>query len=386
MTGYKAGSVAAAGETNLSDRQERLRQRAEQIARELAARPEVQLIWLTGSVAKGLVDAASDIDLHVFTAGNAQDFTPWRFAADSAPENIHQFPIEDLREGVAKIGEPVALGQWMAKTCLADALCGAVCLYRRPDATVTEDDVAALVAARQAAPYRREVARTFAKYCNGIAGKAAAALEARAPLDAHQKLRRASQELLLAYLISRGWIVRGSKKRPEIATAFGLDTSELKLMKLFYTINGLDGLALDGALKLCLQRQAYRARFAEYLRAIMVREGEFSVAAATAVADYEAHNLGGVNYYAPLLDAGMVMGPVNHIRSFSGFVNLPRTALMATGRQSPFPATAWTTAATARDAEVVDGWLHISDLSSSGDTVAGMISAIEQQATAFGAE
>jgi hypothetical protein len=216
-----------------------------------------------------------------------------------------------------------------------------------------------------------------------IAGQARNALLQGAPLDAHQTLRRASQELLLSHLISRGWIVRGSKKRPEIATAYGLDQSEGEFMTLFNAVNGLHELTIDGAIEVCRQRQEYRASFADYLRAIVLRDGEFARAANAAVTDYEEHNLGAENYYAPLLAAGIVRGPVNHIRSFSGFMEVPRTALAAYGRQSAFPATDWTSSAMAHDAEAIAGWMRISDLSASGEAVAGMISAIERDAAIF---
>lgn len=383
MSDGKTAPVPAAGETHLVNRQQTLRSRAEQLAGELSKHPDVQLVWLTGSVAKGLVDAASDVDLHVFST-TPLDLSPWRFAAQSAPENIHQFPLETLRDGISKLGDVQALGQWMAKSCLADALHGAVCLYRRPEARPIEDQVETLLTARRSDDIRLAVARTFAGYCADIADQARTALSSDAPLDAHQMLRRASQELLLSHLISRGWIVRGSKKRPEIANAYGLDQFEAEFMALFLVVNGLDALTNDGAIELCRQRQEYRASFAEYLRAIMVHEGEFVGSARAAVADYEEHNLGAENYYAPLLTAGMVKGPVNHIRSFSGFVNVPRAALAASGRRSNFPAAAWTSAATARDSDAVAGWLRISDLSASRELVADMISAIQQQAAAFG--
>lgn len=375
--------MPAAGETHSIDRQQMLRSRAEELAGELAARPEVQLVWLTGSVAKGLVDAASDVDLHVFSTAPL-DLSPWRFAEQSAPENIHQFPVEALRDGVAKLGDVQALGQWMAKSCLADALHGAVCLFRKPEARPLEDEVEALLDARRSDDVRLAVARTFAGYCADIASRARTALANDAPLDAHQTLRRASQELLLSHLIARGWIVRGSKKRPEIATAYGLDQSEPGFMALFEAVNGLGALTDDGAIEVCRQRHGYRDRFARYLRAIMVQDGDLAPAARAVVADYEEHNLGAENYYAPLLAAGIVKGPVNHIRSFSGFMNVPRTALAAAGRQSRFPATAWASTATPRDAEAVADWLRISDLSMPQEAVADMISAIEQQAAGFG--
>jgi hypothetical protein len=115
-----------------------------------------------------------------------------------------------------------------------------------------------------------ELSHSFARECARLSSQVDKALQTDAVPDAHQILRRAAQELLVANLISRGWIIRGSKKRPEIAKAYNLHESAPDFMKLFLDINGLTNLTPDTAASLCAERHELRQSVAENLRALSV--------------------------------------------------------------------------------------------------------------------
>jgi hypothetical protein len=379
----RSGPVAAAGETHSTERQKLLRLRAEQIGAELSECPEVQLVWLTGSVAKGLVDASSDLDIHVFVSGPKLELSPWRFTLGSAPENIHQFDVETLREGLAARGNQDKLARWMATTCLADALHDASCLYCKPEARHLQAGVEELLTLRRQQPYRAAIAQTFARFSAEITSEAEEVLREGAALDAHQILRRATQELLLAHLISRDWILRGSKKRPEIAVTYGLGQSEPEFMRLFYAVNGLSALSHELACQLCEERHEFRKKFASHLRDLAGQGGGRSASAESVISDYERHNLDAENYYSSLLDAGLYCGPVNHIRAFSGFMKVPAIALNVVGRETRFPAAEWAGNPQRGSGDIIGSWLRISDLSPSPSSVSEMIAAIGLEAAAF---
>jgi hypothetical protein len=122
MSSSTPSPIAAVGEFNFAVRQQQLRGRAAEIASRLSIKSEVRLVWLTGSVVKGLVDGSSDLDLHVFTTRLLPELSEWRFSPDSAPEDIHQLTLDAIQLGLMRAADPPALADWMMETGLADAL------------------------------------------------------------------------------------------------------------------------------------------------------------------------------------------------------------------------------------------------------------------------
>lgn len=362
-------SRSAVRENHLEDRQNRLRARAVELAQDLARDTTVQLVWLTGSVAKGNVDEASDLDLHVFATDPLRDRAAWRFLDRSAPENLHVFQSAVIDDGAARQSAPGALAEWMHRTGIADALTGASCLYEAQGAGSLKAALDHIVALRGTAAHQRALAIQFAEACRDLALKAQAAMADGATLDAHQTLRRASQELLVGHLIARGWVLRGSKKRPEIATAFGLDEEESGLMTLFYEVNGLSDLSPAAAAAICRERLEFRAVLSRVLRRAAYEPP--TEAQLRLIQDYEAHNAGAADYYAPLVRDGIYKGPVNHIRSFSGFGHLPALVLQFIGAATPHPVTAWSSWGADHAAAALAQWESVSALSQRAQLVSG---------------
>lgn len=356
-------SRPVAGERHLFNRQTDLRSRAAEIAASLAEDPAIVGVWLTGSVAKGQVDGASDLDLHVFTQGAAASLAAWRFAPGSAAENLHVFPAASIRQGVALLDRPTELGRWMAGAGLADALSGAQQLYQSPQAGPLSSDIETLVAARGRPAVQVRVADAFVGQARRFLGQARGALEDGATPDAQQHLRTAGQELLVAHLIRRGWILRGSKKRPEIARAYGVDADAPEFFRLFESVTGLNGLTPSRAVQICESRQCLRAAVARSLRRRLAAQGLCESAVASRVAPYEAHITGAVDYYRPLLDNGIYCGPVNHIRSFGGVPKLPALIMQTLGKPCAYPITEWSMSTDETDAPDRSLWIEVSALS-----------------------
>jgi hypothetical protein len=353
---------AISGERHLAARQAELFGRAEALAEHLARSPAVASVWLTGSVAKGHVDGASDLDLHVFTEGALEPNAAWRFAPGSAAENLHVFPAAKVREGAALLQHPPALAHWMASAGLADALTGARQLYIAAGAQPLASAIGTLVAARNRPDVQAELAGAFVDHGHRFLEQGRAAIAHDATLDAHQHLRTASQEVLVALLISRGWILRGSKKRLEIAQSYGVDVEATDTFDLFERINGLNGLTPSHAASICETRQNLRAVLALGLRDELAARGCEAEVVATRIAPYEAHNAGASNYYQPLLGAGIYRGPVNHIRAFSGFSRLPRLVMQTLGEASRYPITAWSKTDEGALKPARNLWFDISEL------------------------
>jgi hypothetical protein len=341
-----------------------------ELAQDLASDATVQLVWLTGSVAKGNVDEASDLDLHVFATGPLRERrAAWRFSDRSAPENLHVFRTEVIDEGAARQRSPAALAEWMHHTGIADALTGAKCLYEAHGAGSLKATLDRIITLRGTATHQRSLALRFAEVCRDLAQKADAAIANGAVLDAHQTLRRASQELLVGHLIARGWVLRGSKKRPEIAEAFGFNKEESALMSLFYEVNGLTGLSPAAAAAICRERLEFRAALSRALR--RTADEPPTDAQLLIIQDYEGHNAGAADYYAPLLRDGIYRGPVNHIRSFSGFSHLPALILKLIGVETPHPATVWSTWGADHASAVLAQWESVSALCQRAQVVSG---------------
>ncbi|MCX6800120.1 MAG: hypothetical protein NT091_03170, partial [Candidatus Falkowbacteria bacterium] len=125
-------------------------------------------------------------------------------------------------------------------------------------------------------------------------------------------------------------IIRGSKKRLEIAQAFLPDPIIKSLLDVGLDIVGLKSITFSQAKNLCKKRLLYRRSFLNELRRLeeQYKSNEiFNNKLKLIIKNQEKHDSMAYNYYESLLTNNIILGPINHIRCFSGLPQVPQTII-----------------------------------------------------------
>lgn len=351
-------------ETNDLARQNELRNRALRITSELSEYNGVATVMLSGSVARGPVGPSSDLDLHVIASANLEMELPeWSFGDDGTVVNIHTIPENRLEHAWNWFDQSLELAHWFFQTSLGDELNGCEVLFEDPSsewsvrlpkllARRIDPDVAAYVASLHAD-----------KTCK-ILLRAAGALEEGAVPDSQQEIRWAVQSALVALLISRGWVIRGSKKRIEIAQSFLPDPTIERIIEVALNVISLQNMSAEKVLGICDARLSYRSTVREELVMMKAQhsgDNEISQRLARALQDHEQHNLRAFDYYGPMIREGLILGPINHIRALSSFSRIPNMFCSLLGGTLPWPIRSFLGSGELSD-KVKQEWLELADL------------------------
>ena len=318
--------ILATQEKHDPERQRILMQHAQQITARLRKQRGVLGVTLSNSVAQGPVSEASDLDLHVIVSDQFEGSLPqWAFYRKRIIENFHIVHEAQLRRGWRVRHHPDALAPWFHRTILGEFLHRFLPLWWNPD-TKWEERLPVLISLRQNREVSERVAGCYLRSASRYLTQALHACDYRATYDSHQYLRQAFRAALNAALVHRGWTLRGSKKSIEIAQAFLPDPLIESVLAIGFDIVGLTELTPDQARKLCQARFAYRKTYLHELyriRAQYAQDEYILHKLDVVIRGYGKHNTGAFDYYSALLDQKMFLGPINHIRCFSGLMYLP---------------------------------------------------------------
>lgn len=320
--------ILASQEVHDPRRQQIMRERASEIAKDISKQTGVLGIMLTGSVARGPVTDSSDLDLHVIVSYKfTSSFPEWTFRGNkSIIENLHTVYETELLRGWHMRKESASLASWFRDTKLGDELYQFIPLWW-DSTTQWREKLPILVANRQKPDIAEGVARCYAESARAYVSQAHNAFHQGAPLDAHHLLRLTFQLTLTAAMIQRGWIIHGSKKRIEIAHKFLPDAVIENLLTMGLDIIGLNGMTSNKAAMLCKARFQYRAILLNELRELKVRlthDKSVVFRLEQAIRDQETHEAMAYDYYSPLVAKNIILGPINHIRCFSGLMRVPQ--------------------------------------------------------------
>jgi len=355
-----------------------MRDRASETARAFSGQAGIIGVALSGSTARGPVGASSDLDLHVVVADDFAGSLPeWTFHGEGIIENLHTVREGELARGWRACGELASLAAWFYETRLGDELHQSVSLWWSP-ATQWRERLPELVALRQDPDVAQRVALRYAESARGHISRARSACREGAPLDGYHHLRLAFQAALIAAMIQRGWTIRGSKKRIEIAQAFLPDPAIERLLAIGLDIVGLSGTTSSEATALCEARLRYRATLLGELRELGVRHahnGSIARKLGQVIGSQETHDAMAYDYYSPLVAQGIVLGPVNHIRCVSGLTRVPQMLVSCLYGEQPWSITGFVESGLLSRA-VRDAWLEIMALPSSERHCARLSSAL----------
>jgi nucleotidyltransferase-like protein len=371
-------------EINDHARQTFLQKRARQCARDLSMRNGILGVLLSGSVARGPVHKGSDLDLHVVVSNQTMSTIPaWTFHRAQCIENVHTVPWEVLMAAWDSLDEPEKLAVWFYKTRLGDELQGCQSLFWSDSSLHSK--LLEVLEKRKDPDVTTRLVRLFVSDADRLLHEATAALQDRAILDAHQNLRWAVQSLLIAAMIRRGWFIRGSKKRIEIALSFLPDRILQTILTLAITIVGLMDFTQTLAAEISQMRLEFRVLLQQELIKLYEDYRNFGVPAQrleTAIKQTAQHNRDSFDYYLPLIETGMFLGPINHIRALSGFPSAPRSLLTCIDKPFRWPVHSFLDAV--EFSQIIrDSWLQIAKLNQNARQIQAWITELNATAGAL---
>ncbi|MBK8467580.1 MAG: nucleotidyltransferase domain-containing protein [Chloracidobacterium sp.] len=356
--------VLAKGEVNDLSRQDELKTKAREIAAEISKLNGVIGILLSGSVARGPVGPSSDIDLHVVISDSfADDISEWSFRTDGSIENTHIIPESQLRKGWSLVNQDSDLGFWFYETKLGDELNGYDPLFW-DSSSIWRERLPLLLSYRSHPNIVKPLIQFYIAHSSQLLLRAQSALNDNAIMDAQQELRWAVQPTIIAALIQRGWIIRGSKKRIEIAKSFFPDSVIKGIVNVATDIIGLDSMTKEKAGKFCVARLAYRDLISLELNSLLSnlpRNKNNSERMSHAIKIHEQYNSRAFDYYQGLIQGDFVLGPINHIRTLSSFSRVPASFISFVFDEAKWPIDAFLSSSEFSNA-IKHDWLQIAEL------------------------
>lgn len=300
---------------------------------ELAERDGVVAIELVGSLARGQFRAGSDLDFQVILDHEPESDESWVFDPSGIAVNAHYCSLESVvsLEGASSevFGEAIR-AEW-----LPDRLTGSRALWARDDAlgagwgTVRDR----LVARRHDPAERPRIVSAFRDHARALVETGREHLRWGAPLDGWQCARDAMGTLAHGEFVGAGRIIRGLKRTPELLRELGRADLADALMS---TVGG--PLPTAELLDLAGRRTRFRDASAGYVAALAAGD---AAGHRVETQRWQEHATNSVDYYRSLIDDGYGDGMLNHLRTLSGAVKLPATALALLGTTAEAPYTAW---------------------------------------------
>lgn len=318
--------ILAPQEKHNSLRQQIMRDRANKTTQHLKNQKGILGVVLSGSTARGPVGISSDLDIHVIISDKFTGHLPeWTFHEDGIIENLHIVQENELISGWSVRGQPDLLAKWFYKTKIGDELNQFSTLWWSPT-TQWLEKLQTLVTDRQNPDIAQKVAKCYLESARTSTFQASKACLENSPLDSQQYLRSAFQAAIIASLIQRGWTIRGSKKRIEIAQAFLPDPAINNLLTVGFEIVGLKDITSSQTTKICGLRLKFRTILLNELKELKVRyAGNENVShkIEQVIKNQKAHEAMAYDYYSPMVDENIILGPINHIRCLSGLMRVP---------------------------------------------------------------
>lgn len=353
--------ILASQEVHDLHRQQIMQERAGKTAHNLRKQTGVIGVVLSGSVARGPVSESSDLDLHVIVSRQfTGSLSEWTFYKEGTIENLHTVHEDELLRGWHARSNSTSLAAWFYETKLGDELDRFLPLWW-DSSTHWQKRLSALVTLRKNPDVVQVIARHYMESARAHIRQARDACEENAPYDSHQHLRLAFQAALTAAMICRGWVIRGSKKRIEIAQAFLPDPLIEPLLVAGVNVVGLKGMTQNQAVRLCKSRLHYRTILLSELHRLMTQyAGDEHIATKLEVAiKHQAqHNTMAYDYYSSLVAHKMILGAVNHIRCLSGLVKVPQILVSCLYGDRPWPIREFVKSGIVSQS-VCDAWLEI---------------------------
>lgn len=310
FAGIAAQSAWGRGQRN-SQLSDALRDTAASAANKIVASSVSASVLLLGSAARGLARPGSDVDLLVLSEDSTVAGQTWHFTRGT-PVDVRNVPVSRIFDLCSMSRESFA--EAVDSDPLPDYLSGAKPLTHIPET------LAIALAEIQDRRFEREtVALIVIRLLIRTESLFVEALEAArqfALADCQTRINAGAQALLLATLVSEGWVIQGAKRRPEVAVKYSRQSPSVwAACSLLTEAVGIDGITLKSAAHYVALRTKLRT---EHLRCLE----ELNAGAAT-IEVASRHATGATDYYSAAIASGFIKGCINHMRSLSGIPLMP---------------------------------------------------------------
>ncbi|MBN8588281.1 MAG: glycosyltransferase family 4 protein [Rhodothermia bacterium] len=306
---------------------------------------------IAGSIAKGNAWSGSDVDFICVSDGDKkEDF----YSHKNANVNIHYININKVDKILTEsnIGKRTEL---LFENYLSEYLWKAIPLFEM------DSKIASLIqlnsASRQTNEVKGILVKKYHTQANLFLSESKHLAKQEHFIQSTIELRKAILYLVISYKIDKGWIVQGSKKRPEQFKNLCETKTDFELFDFFVYANNLN-LELTQILKFTNLRQDLRVKYLELLHQHL-RETKKDKLKTNFIENEIKHNENLDNYYLQNLYNGYEVGAIYHIRQISGFkTHLNKISYLKTNYQE----TIIDKSITHIDKQTLDTWLQVMGL------------------------
>jgi glycosyltransferase involved in cell wall biosynthesis/predicted nucleotidyltransferase len=324
---------------------------AQDLGVEISERNKTNNLAIAGSIAKGNAWSGSDVDfICISEESKKEDF----YSHKKANINIHYISIDKVDEILTEsnTGKRTEL---LFENYLSEYLWKAIPLFEK------DSKIASLIqlnsASRQTKEVKEILVKKYHNQANLFLSESKNLAIQKHFIQSTIELRKAILYLVISYKIDKGWIVQGSKKRPEQFKNLCETNTDFELFDFFISANNLN-LKLTQILKFTNLRQDLRVKYLELLQ-LHLREKNNDKLKTAFIENEIKHNENLDNYYLQNIYNGYEVGAIYHIRQISSFnTYLNKISYLKTNYQE----TIIDKAIIQIDEQTLDTWLQVMGL------------------------
>lgn len=269
----------------------------------------VSNLAISGSIAKKNTWSGSDIDF-VAIKPNSEITEEFLFK-DNGIENIY-YISETYASQLLKINDLIKLAGYLYKKNIGEYLWNSIPVKKGND--LLNQIVKYVTHVRHTKEYIKALQSIYFNEFQNESVIVRNSLDNSSKYLAVVALRKALFNLTMKFLIGKGWVVQGSKKRPEQLINFCKSNTEKEFYNLFLEINSLSDVSLIDILKITNIRHRLRLKYYNLLVLMYNKnpKNEF-------LKKEIDHNRSAKNYYLENLRNGFELGALYHLRNLSSF-------------------------------------------------------------------
>lgn len=285
-------------------------------------------IAIAGSIAKGTTWSGSDVDLICISDDHKkEDF----FSYSEVNVNIHYRNIDKTKAilNASSIHKQTTL---LFEDYFSEYLWRAIPLFQEDSLIGSVIQLNASL--RQTREVKEILIKEYISQASLFLNNSIELKNQKHFIQATIELRNAILFLVIAFKIQKGWIVQGSKKRPEQLKILCKSKSDFELFNFFIDSNNLN-LDLNRILKFTNIRQNLRIKYMNLLKHYY-KKGNDNLLKLSFIENEIKHNKNLGNYYLSNLYNCYELGAIYHIRQISGFKSfLNKVYYLTNDKQEP---------------------------------------------------
>lgn len=312
----------------------------------------VRNLAITGSIAKNNSWLGSDLDYIGISEAciEAEEFC----FKKNVIENIHYISTSYAFD-ILNTKDIIELTALLHKDCVGDYFYNSIPLIKNNDTLNQVIDF--INHFRISDAYLKQIDATYDELYNKYINKAIYEHKSKLPYEAALSLRKAVDFYSIKLMISKGWIIQGSKKRPEQLKRYCITNLEKDFYHFYININSLNNKKLCCIYDITDRRQKLRLKYQSILKRNYQHDNSNEY-----VRQQIKHNSYSYNYYIESIMNGYELGALYHIRNISGFQHYIHKYLLLDYNNAEYKYIDGLLTDKAIEKSIVQEWLYIMDL------------------------